>query len=113
MPHEIIGRIAGYIIPKISNRLHRTITIPVRTLSISSRNGERETSERSHGLNLRSRTKSVPYISFDAIVGRNSHFYDLREEELEELGGVEYRALSMLLWLVPLVSSDVNPGIGS
>jgi len=106
MPHEIIGRIAGFAIPKISNWLHRTVTIPARTLSISLRGGEREIPQGSDATNLLSRTKSVPYISFDAVVGRNSHFYDLREEELEELGGVEYRALSMLLWLVPLVGPE-------
>lgn len=100
MPHEIIGKIVNYAVPKISDRLHRTISVPVRTMSISSQNGD---SGSPSGVDIRARTKSVPYISFDAIIGRNSQFYDLREEELEELGGVEYRALSILLWLVPLV----------
>jgi Trk-type K+ transport system membrane component len=45
-------------------------------------------------------TKAVPYISFNAIVGRNSTFYFLTKEQMEELGGVEYRALNALLWLV-------------
>jgi hypothetical protein len=48
----------------------------------------------------------VPYISFDAVVGRNSVFLDLSEENMEELGGVEYRALSMLLWIIAGVSSS-------
>lgn len=106
MPHEIIGRLAGLAIPKISNKLHRTTSVSVRTLTISSQDGEGGISEHPHGLELRSQTKSVPYISFDAVIGRNSHFYDLGEKELEELGGVEYRALSMLLWLVPLVRTE-------
>lgn len=101
MPHEIIGKIVNYAIPKISDKLHRTISVPARTISLSSQNGDTGAPD---GVDLRTRTKSVPYISFDAIIGRNSQFYDLREEELEELGGVEYRALSILLWLVPLVS---------
>jgi hypothetical protein len=46
----------------------------------------------------------VPYISFNAIVGRNSTFHLLTKEQMEELGGVEYRALNALLWLVAGVS---------
>jgi hypothetical protein len=54
----------------------------------------------------------VPYISFSATVGRNSNFEDLSSEQLEELGGVEYRALGLLAWLVPLVrlSSVLSAG---
>jgi hypothetical protein len=33
----------------------------------------------------------VNYISFDAVVGRNSHFKSLTAAQEEELGGVEYR----------------------
>jgi hypothetical protein len=35
--------------------------------------------------------RPVNYISFDAIVGRNSHFHKLTTAQEEELGGVEYR----------------------
>jgi hypothetical protein len=45
-------------------------------------------------------SKVVPYISFDAVVGRNSTFHLLTNEQLEELGGVEYRALNALLFIV-------------
>jgi hypothetical protein len=48
-------------------------------------------------------SKPVTYISFDAIVGRNSAFRLSTNEQLEELGGVEYRALNALLWLVAAV----------
>ena len=41
-----------------------------------------------------------PYISFEAVVGRNSEFEELTREQLEELGGVEYRGLTALLWIV-------------
>ena len=44
----------------------------------------------------------VPYLTFDAIVGKNSAFEDLTEDELEELGGVELQALNLLSWAVPL-----------
>lgn len=105
MPHQIIARIASFAAPKISNRLQRTISVPARTMSMGSQTGERTLGNTgtSTGVELNARTKSAPYISFDAIIGRNSRFIDLEEEELEELGGVEYRALRMLLWLVPLV----------
>ncbi|GAA5828114.1 hypothetical protein JCM11251_002595 [Rhodosporidiobolus azoricus] len=45
--------------------------------------------------------KPVTYISFDAVVGRNSKFHGLTTAQQEELGGVEYRALTVLLRIVP------------
>ncbi|GAA6010211.1 hypothetical protein JCM11491_005393 [Sporobolomyces phaffii] len=48
-----------------------------------------------HGLK-----KVVSYISFNTEVGRNSRFLRLTSEQQEELGGVEYRALSLLLKIV-------------
>ncbi|KAF7440982.1 low affinity potassium transporter [Pleurotus ostreatus] len=42
----------------------------------------------------------VSYVSFPPIIGRNSMFHLLTEEQLEELGGVEYRALTALLWII-------------
>ena len=44
--------------------------------------------------------REAPYITFDAIVGRNSHFKSLTSAQEEELGGVEYRALSTLWKIV-------------
>jgi hypothetical protein len=52
------------------------------------------------------RARAVPYISFDAVVGHNSSFEELTEEQLEELGGVEFRALNALLWIVGIVGSS-------
>lgn len=49
-----------------------------------------------------SRTKTsrsadpTPYLSWQATLGRNSAFVDLNEEQREELGGIEYRALKTL-----------------
>lgn len=45
-------------------------------------------------------TKVVSYLTFDAVVGKNSAFSDLSDVEKEELGGVELRALNMLTWIV-------------
>ncbi|THG92683.1 hypothetical protein EW026_g8305 [Hermanssonia centrifuga] len=57
----------------------------------------------SHGVDATGQITRVPYLSFIADVRRNSRFHDLTEEQLLELGGVEYRALNTLLWVVPLV----------
>ncbi|KAL2783101.1 cation transport protein-domain-containing protein [Aspergillus keveii] len=39
---------------------------------------------------------TLPYLSWDATVGRNSNFIDLTEEQRNELGGIEYRSLKTL-----------------
>ncbi|KAI9374617.1 cation transport protein-domain-containing protein [Aspergillus egyptiacus] len=39
---------------------------------------------------------TLPYLSWDATVGRNSNFIALTEEQRDELGGIEYRALKTL-----------------
>ncbi|KAJ5563063.1 hypothetical protein N7535_002491 [Penicillium sp. DV-2018c] len=41
-------------------------------------------------------TTSQPYLSWNATVARNSNFIDLTEEQRDELGGIEYRALKTL-----------------
>ncbi|KAF8425485.1 cation transport protein-domain-containing protein [Tirmania nivea] len=38
----------------------------------------------------------MPYLSYTPTVGRNSAFVDLTEEQKDELGGLEYRALKLL-----------------
>lgn len=48
--------------------------------------------------------KPVNYISFDAMVGRNSRFHNLTAAQQEELGGVEYRVSLALLGTVELLS---------
>lgn len=88
MPFEIVTNLIGRFFPKMKRKLTRTVTIPATTSLVS------------QGGNATDGAKSVPYISFDAIVGRNSAFHLLTNEQLEELGGVEYRALNVLLWIV-------------
>lgn len=44
----------------------------------------------------RDKDESMPYLSWEATVGRNSMFVDLTEEQREELGGIEYRSLKSL-----------------
>ena len=45
-----------------------------------------------------------PHRNFlsDVFIGRNSQFSNLSLAQREKLGGVEYRALSVLAWVVPL-----------
>jgi potassium uptake Trk family protein len=42
----------------------------------------------------------LPYLSYVVDIGRNSAFGDLTEEQREELGGIEYRALKTLAWVL-------------
>ncbi|TKA61557.1 hypothetical protein B0A49_07272, partial [Cryomyces minteri] len=41
------------------------------------------------------------YFDSDGVISRNSQFSNLSEAERERLGGVEYRAIELLSWLVP------------
>jgi hypothetical protein len=42
----------------------------------------------------------LPQISTHATVGRNSQFHNLSAEDREQLGGIEYRSLKLLLKIV-------------
>jgi len=42
------------------------------------------------------------YFPSSGFIGRNSQFHNLTEAEREELGGVEYKALFWLSWIVPI-----------
>ena len=53
---------------------------------------------------------TLPYFTFQPNVGRNSLFVGLTEEQREELGGVEYRAVKLLLKV--LLSKLLNREIG-
>lgn len=69
----------------------------------------------SSGMRSRSRTRTLgsflsrnkeeeedpmPYFSWTPTIGRNSNFVDLTEDQREELGGIEYRALKLLLLIL-------------
>ena len=94
MPHELLRQGMAYFFPQVEQRITRTLTMQPTATFASGRSG---TGSIAPG-------KPVPYISFDAVVGRNSQFKDLSSDQLEELGGVEYRALKVLTWVVPCVS---------
>ncbi|KFG87317.1 putative cation transporter [Metarhizium anisopliae] len=42
----------------------------------------------------------MPYLSTGASIGRNSRFYNLTRQDRNELGGIEYRSLKLLLKVV-------------
>ncbi|RDW92832.1 uncharacterized protein DSM5745_00154 [Aspergillus mulundensis] len=43
---------------------------------------------------------TLPYLSYQATVARNSNFIALTEEQRDELGGIEYRALKTLAFVL-------------
>ena len=43
-----------------------------------------------------------PHYLTRTTTGRNSQFHGLSQEQREHLGGVEYRAITLLSWIVPL-----------
>jgi hypothetical protein len=91
------------MVPGASNRIERTLTIPAAATLQSVRR-------------LPDRKKTIAdgdgakWLSFDGLfVGRNSDFRtdSLTDEQLAEIGGVEYRALQFLAYLIPIVCSTV------
>jgi len=48
----------------------------------------------------RDKDETMPYLSWEPTVGRNSAFVDLTEEQREELGGIEYRSLKSLAMIL-------------
>lgn len=94
MPHEIISSIVHKFFPNLEQRIRRTVTVPVtRTLT----SHHVESGQRDAG------SRPVTYITFNALVGRNSTFHDLTHEQIEELCGIEFKALNCLVWIVPCV----------
>lgn len=52
-----------------------------------------------HMVNPRA-SKDMPYLSSRATIGRNSQFYNLTRQDRNEMGGIEYRSLKLLLKVV-------------
>ncbi|KAF7302800.1 Potassium transporter [Mycena kentingensis (nom. inval.)] len=82
-PISLVKRIFKRGAPKAYRSIQRKLTLPFT-----------ETLEAS----------KVPWLRFDGlVVGRNSAFHTetLTDEQVEDIGGVEYRALRLLSYLVP------------
>ena len=82
-----------HLFPSFKRELHRTLTAPASPVLFVPDQGE-----------VPPGARPVSYLSFNARVGHNSRFIGLSEGDHEELGGVEYRALTYLLWIVSGVS---------
>ncbi|KAF9644533.1 TrkH-domain-containing protein [Thelephora ganbajun] len=93
--HSAISEVSRRLLPKLHQKIERTVTMP-RTATLLPADTV-HTSQSPHESGT-----TVPYLSFPTIVGRNSVFHGLTEDQLEELGGIEFRALNMLMWAVPL-----------
>ncbi|OAP64668.1 hypothetical protein AYL99_00640 [Fonsecaea erecta] len=55
-----------------------------------------------HRVNTPRAQDLAPYLSWQPTIGRNSFFLGLTEEQREELGGIEYRALKALALILVL-----------
>jgi hypothetical protein len=87
LPHVLAGRLFTWLFPNAGRALVRSVTL-----------------DRGGGVGLGPR-----YFSFEVPVGHNSAFPLLTNEQLEELGGVEYRALNALLCIVAGVRLSLLP----
>ncbi|KAK7441783.1 hypothetical protein VKT23_016445 [Stygiomarasmius scandens] len=84
-PLQLLRKVLRAFAPNIYQKMERTMTIPYTT-TIQGRN--------------------VPWLTSTTTItaGRNSHFYTehLTDDQIEEIGGVEYTALRWLVWMVPM-----------
>lgn len=99
-PHDLLSRLVRRVFPNFHRGINRTLTMP-RAHTLVPHNSLDATETRGP-------LTRVSYFSFRAVVGRNSEFHGLNEDQLNELGGIEYRALNTLLWVVPFVSGCVG-----
>jgi len=94
-PIEVLSSLLARLAPGLMNRIREGFEMP-RSTTLISVNQVQDTRLRS--------VRNVNYTSGQFVVGRNSQFHGLTEEVLEELGGVEYRALKILRPLIIVVS---------
>lgn len=84
-PVQLTRKALHLAVPTAMRKLERKLTLPhVQTLE----------------------EQKVPWLNFNGlVVGRNSDFQTetLTDEQLEDIGGAEYRALRYLSYLVPMV----------
>ena len=99
---SLLSKAVRKLLPGLHEKLWHTVTEPRRATLLPDDIGGILRS--SHG-----GTTVVPYLTFPTIVGKNSAFKNLTQEQLGELGGIEFRALNMLMWAVPLVCHDRLP----
>ncbi|KAI1929098.1 hypothetical protein LOZ65_001852 [Ophidiomyces ophidiicola] len=91
-------------LPTMESFLSRAASIEHAASSAFIIGGTSKSRSRSRSRGALSRTSSkatnaqqLPYLSYAPTIGRNSKFLGLTEEQKEELGGIEYRSLRLLL----------------
>ena len=83
-----------HLFPSLKRNVRRTLTIPLTPVLLAPDRGI-----------IPQGARPVPYLHFRARVGHNSRFIGLSDDNYKELGGVEYRALTALLWIVSGVNT--------
>ncbi|KAF8470908.1 TrkH-domain-containing protein, partial [Russula ochroleuca] len=78
-----------YLFPSFKRNLQRALTTPQSPVLFVPDQGE-----------IPPGAHPVSYLTFPARVGHNSRFIGLSDDDHKELGGLEYRALAVLLWIV-------------
>ncbi|KAL1310526.1 hypothetical protein AAFC00_000810 [Neodothiora populina] len=73
----------GFPLPWQTQRFRNAVQHPFRSLS------------------MKPETATHPYLSFKPVLDKKGRIYSLDERQKTELGGVEYRALKLLSWLLP------------
>ncbi|KZS90153.1 TrkH-domain-containing protein [Sistotremastrum niveocremeum HHB9708] len=101
-PTDIARKIARRFTPKLYRKVERTLTLPQTRTQLSLYRHRQEEQDPNHPSVNR---QGVRWLTFDElVVERNSYFRTdtLSSEQLEMLGGTEYRALRYLSWIVGL-----------
>lgn len=85
-------------INRITSHLHlrRSRSKGGLSLKTARRSMSRTNGSLSTARSLERAGETMPYLSWQATIGRNSAFLGLTEEQREELGGIEYRSLKTL-----------------
>jgi hypothetical protein len=92
-PFGFLTSVLHYFFPSLKRNVQRVVTTPLAPAIFVSDRGQAPLGAR-----------PVSYLRFHVRVGHNSRFIGLSDNDLEELGSMEYRALTALLWIVPGVS---------
>ena len=87
-----------HLFPSLKRKVRRTLTVPLTPVLLAPDQGK-----------IPQGARAVPYFRVPTRVGHNSRFIGLSDDNYEELGGVEYRALTALLWIVSGVSTFPLP----
>ncbi|KZV91059.1 TrkH-domain-containing protein [Exidia glandulosa HHB12029] len=120
---SLVKRLFYRLFPKTYTTLHRKFTLPSTPVIVARPNIHTKGQQEGDHEKGNSWTDDIEkmfsnvqhrlerWVPFDGLkVSRNSNFDydDLTEEQLEKIGGIEYRALRLLSYLVPLYMLGVH-----